>query len=77
VRFFLISLAYLAALMLVAPAAFGVVILLAGPHSGILPAWSEPVVMGLGWLAVLVLPLLLTRKVWRRMNSDEQPHGSP
>lgn len=59
-------LAYLATLAIVAVAAFFVVIFLAGPHAGLLPQWAEVIVLVLGWLAVLVLPVLAARKVWRR-----------
>jgi hypothetical protein len=59
-------LTYLLALVVVACVAFVVVIVLAGPHSGLLPFWLEGVVGAAGWLAVLVVPALLARKVWRR-----------
>jgi hypothetical protein len=64
-------LAYLLALAVVACIAFVVVIVLAGPHSGLLPFWLEGVVGAAGWLSVLVLPILLARKVWRRFARDE------
>ena len=35
-------------------------------HAGLLPQWAEVIVVVLGWLAVLVLPVLSARKVWRR-----------
>ena len=63
-RVFLSLLAYIAALLLVAAVSFVVVIVLAGPHAGILPHWLEAVVLGLGWLAVLVVPFLAAHKVW-------------
>lgn len=69
---FLSLLAYIAALLLVAAASFVVVIVLAGPHAGILPHWLEAVVLGLGWLAVLVVPFLAARKVWRRAGGARQ-----
>ncbi len=65
-------LAYLLALVVVACIAFVVVIVLAGPHSGLLPYWLEGVVGAAGWLAVLVLPILLARKVWRRFARNER-----
>lgn len=58
--------AYIVALALVAAVSFIIVILVAGPHAGLLPHWLEAVVLGLGWLAVLLLPLLVLRWVWRR-----------
>jgi lauroyl/myristoyl acyltransferase len=45
------------------------VIFLAGPHAGVLPQWAEAVVLGLGWLAVFVLPVLVARRLWRRLGT--------
>jgi hypothetical protein len=71
VKVLVTTLAYLLALAVVASGAFVVVIFLAGPHSGLLPFWLEGVVGAAGWLAVLVLPILLARKVWRRFARNE------
>lgn len=65
-RWLLALLVYLAALAVVAVATFFVVIVLAGPHAGLLPHWAEVIVLVLGWLAVLVLPALAARKFWCR-----------
>lgn len=71
----LVALTYLGSLLGVAAASFIVVIVLAGPHAGLLPHWLEAVVLGLGWLAVLILPILAARAVWRRLGKrqDEIP----
>lgn len=58
--------AYAVSLAAVAAVSFLIVLVLAGPHAGLLPSWLEAVVLGLGWLAVLVLPVLVARAVWRR-----------
>lgn len=58
---------YLAALAAVAVLAFFAVMFLAGPHAGLLPHALEVVVLILGWLSVLVLPLLAAGAVWRRL----------
>lgn len=68
-KVFLTAIVYAASLALVAASAFFVVIVLAGPHSGLLPEWLEAVVLGLGWLAVLILPALMARSAWRRMTT--------
>jgi hypothetical protein len=47
---------YLVTITLVASVAFFLVILLAGPHGGLLPRALEGVVLILGWSLVLVLP---------------------
>lgn len=57
---------YFAALVAVAAAAFFMVIVLAGPHAGLLPHALEVVVLVLGWLSVLVLPVWAAWAVWRR-----------
>ena len=43
-----------------------VVIVLAGPHSDLLPAAAQAVVLIVGWLVVLVIPAMAARLVWRR-----------
>lgn len=62
--------AYLIALAVVAAVAFFVVMFLAGPHSGLLPAWLESVVLIQGWLAVVVLPVLAARWAWKRASPE-------
>jgi hypothetical protein len=66
VRLLLTVLAYLASLAAVAVAAFFGVIVLAGPHGGLLPRSAEPVVLAFGWLAVLLVPAWVARAVWLR-----------
>lgn len=58
--------AYLLSLGVVGVIAFFAVIILAGPHSGLLPSWLEDVVLALGWLAALVVPGIVALRVWRR-----------
>jgi hypothetical protein len=70
-------LTYVLALVVVACIAFVVVIVLAGPHAGLLPSWLEAVVASAGWLAVLALPIILARKVWRRFARNERDATLP
>ena len=58
--------AYLGTLAVVAAAAFLAVIVLAGPHGGLLPRALEGAVLVLGWLAVLLVPAWVAWIVWRR-----------
>lgn len=60
------AVAYMACLAITAAVAFFSVLLIAGPHAGLLASWLEPVVLAIGWLAVLVVPVLVARAVWRR-----------
>ena len=64
-RIVLTVLTYVASLAAVAAVAFFVVILLAGPHSDLLPRGLQAVVILLGWVSVLALPVLAARGVWR------------
>lgn len=65
-RVLVAGLAYVATLAVVCVVAFFVVIVIAGPHAGLVPQVLEPAVIALGWLAVLVLPVLASRAAWRR-----------
>lgn len=69
-RVLLSVVAYAITLILVAAASFAVVMVLAGPHAGLLPHWLEAVVLILGWMAVLVVPFLVARKAWKRLGAS-------
>ncbi|MGZ5030645.1 MAG: hypothetical protein ACXWAT_10030, partial [Methylobacter sp.] len=49
------AITYLISLAVVAVVTFIVVLVLAGPHAGLLPGWMEKVVLVIGWLVVLFL----------------------
>lgn len=66
-RILLTCVAYLISLLLVSAISFLVVIIIAGPHSGILPAWLEKVVLFSGWVAVIVIPIMAAFKVWSKV----------
>lgn len=68
-------LAYVVTLLLVAAVSFVVVIAWAGPHAGLLPRWVEVGVLGLGWVAVLVVPVMVARMVWRRYGAQPPNHS--
>lgn len=65
-RILLTGLVYLAVAAVVGVFAFVVVVILAGPHSDLLPGAVQMVVLILGWLAILVIPVLVARLAWRR-----------
>ena len=46
-----------------------VVLVVAGPHTGLLPPALETIVLAVGWLAVIVVPLLAARRVARRLSA--------
>jgi hypothetical protein len=68
-RAFLTGLTYVVSLLIVAAISLGIVLIVAGPHSGLLPGWLEGVVLALGWAAIFLVPVLPTRWVWRRLAS--------
>lgn len=67
-RIFLTAFAALAALTFVAMLAFFAIIVLVGPHGGLLPSSLRGVVIGIAWVLVLGVPALVARKVWQRVS---------
>jgi hypothetical protein len=61
------GLAYLVALILTAIAASFAVLYLVGPHGGALPQSFYIPVLCIGWAAVIVLPVLFSRWMWRKL----------
>lgn len=57
--------AYLGTLVAVAVLAFFGVLILAGPHGGLLPSEAGPVVLVVAWATVIIVPALISRLVWR------------
>lgn len=66
-RLILTLLAGLASLAILAPVCFLLAVLLAGPHSSMLPSVLQPPVWFLGWATWLVVPVFVARAVWRRL----------
>jgi hypothetical protein len=61
--------AWLVAVAVLAPAMFFVAIVMAGPHSSMLPSVMQPVVLVVAWVVVLAGPLVVAHRVWRRTSS--------
>lgn len=68
-KYALTALTYFVSLALIGVVSFFVVIFFAGPHADLLPEPLEVVVGIVGLLAVLVLPILAARTVWKRMGA--------
>ena len=66
-RVLLTSLAFLVALPMTATLVFVLVLFLAGPHGGVLPASAEKPVLAVGWLLVILVPAFVARKTWVRL----------
>ena len=66
-RYLWALLAYLVSLIVIAALAFVIVIVLAGPHAGLLPQWAEVLVFSAGWLAVAAVPLWISIQVYKRL----------
>jgi predicted membrane-bound spermidine synthase len=70
-RALFVSLAFFISLAVTAAVVFFAVLILAGPHGGLLPVsfHAGVLVIGvlvIGWLVVFGVPLLVPRWVWRR-----------
>jgi len=65
-RLILTGLAWLIAVAVLAPICFFGAIILAGPHSSMLPSVIQPAVLLFFWIVFLAGPVLFARWVWRR-----------
>ncbi len=63
----LAGLTWLLTTLIVTPVTFFLVLLLAGPHSSLLPNWLGGPTLALGWILTLGLPMLAARYVCRRV----------
>jgi|LNFM01.2.fsa_nt_gb hypothetical protein len=75
-RLLVTLLAFAAALGSTAVLAFFAVIFLSGPHGGVLPPAFHGATLALAWLCVLVVPLFVARRVWRRYSRGHHPGQS-
>jgi hypothetical protein len=66
-RYVVAGLVWLGIAVLLAPVFFVVVLVLAGPHSSVLPSWMQLAVLVIGWLALLVAPVPVARAVLKRI----------
>ena len=67
-----LALAVLVALLslaVIAPVLAFVVLVVAGPHAGLLPQWLEVVVLVAGWLSLLAAPIFIGRGLYRRLRA--------
>jgi membrane protein implicated in regulation of membrane protease activity len=72
-RAFVTLIVWAATAAVLAPICFFGTILLAGPHSDMLPSLLQPPVLLLGWAIFLVAPIWIARRVWRRTQRPEPP----
>jgi hypothetical protein len=73
-RYALTALAFFASFLGIGVAAFVMVIVLAGPHSDMLPPPLQVMAAIAGWLTVLVLPALVARRVGNASIAGVSPH---
>ena len=59
-------LGWLISAAVLAPVCLFVTMVLAGPHSSMLPSAIQPIVLLLGWVSFIVGPIWIARVVWRR-----------
>lgn len=66
-KYTLTAVTFLVSFAVIGVVSFFFVVFLAGLHADLLPEPLEVVVAIVGWLSVLVIPLLVARLVWKRM----------
>ena len=66
-RLILTALAWIVSAAVLAPICFFGAIILAGPHSSMLPSVIQPAVLLLFWIVFLAVPIVAARLVWRRL----------
>jgi molybdate transport system substrate-binding protein len=66
-RLMLTGLAWIVSAAVLAPVCFFGAIILAGPHSSMLPSFMQPAVLVLFWIVFLAAPIMAARVVWRRL----------
>jgi hypothetical protein len=75
VRLLLTIGAYLTSLAVTLVTAYFAVMILAGPHGGLLPNAFEKPVLVLGWLCVLLFPAWIATLAWRRLGGTRLPRS--
>lgn len=66
-RLILTALAWIVSAGVLAPICFFGAIILAGPHSSMLPSIIQPAVLLFFWIVFLAAPIVVARFVWRRL----------
>jgi len=66
-RILLTAAVFLGTLAATLPVAFIAVIVLAGPHSSMLPSFLQPAVLVLGWASLILLPAAAAVWMWKRL----------
>jgi hypothetical protein len=72
-RIALTIIAGLVAAAVLAPVCFFAALILAGPHSSLLPSFIQPVVLVVGWIIFLATPMWIASRVWRRLTPAPPP----
>ena len=65
-RWLIAFLVWLVSTAILAPVLFIVVVVLAGPHSSVLPGAIQPAVLVLGWITLIAAPLWMARRTMLR-----------
>jgi hypothetical protein len=66
-RYVVAVLLWLGIAILLAPVFLLVVVVLAGPHSSVLPSRVQPAVVVIGWLGLLAAPFPIARALLKRI----------
>lgn len=62
---------WLAATAILVPACYLAVVVLAGPHGGVLPEWSHRLVLILAWALLFGVPIWISRIVYKQLRLRE------
>ena len=62
-RWLLALITWVVSTVVLAPVLFFVVLVLAGPHSSMLPSAIQPAVLFVGWATLLVAPIWIANRV--------------
>jgi len=57
----------------VATASFFAVIFLAGPHGGVLPEWTQGIVLLIAWVITIGVPVFCAVKTYRKFTNHYAP----
>lgn len=71
-RVVIVLLVWLATTALVVPAMFFAGMILAGPHSSVLPEWLQPGALLLCWVLVVLVPAFVARAIWLRLSRGQR-----
>jgi hypothetical protein len=71
-RVILTTCSYFIALFILAAFVFVVTISVAGPHSSLLPEWMSKMVFLIGWVIIIILPVLVAKWIYLKLSRQKE-----